>query len=45
MDRGYSVVQLEDGSIVRDAAKVKVGTRLRIRVAKGETTATVSSAE
>jgi exodeoxyribonuclease VII large subunit len=45
MDRGYSVVQLEDGSIVRDATKVKVGTRLRIRVAKGETTATVSSAE
>ena len=42
MDRGYAVVQLEDGSIVRDAAKAKVGTRLRIRVAKGETSATVS---
>jgi exodeoxyribonuclease VII large subunit len=45
MDRGYSVVQLEDGAILRDATKVKVGTRLRIRVAKGETAATVSSPE
>ena len=42
MDRGYAVVQLEDGDIVRDAAKVKSGTRLRIRVAKGETSATVN---
>jgi exodeoxyribonuclease VII large subunit len=41
MDRGYAVVQLEDGSIVRDASKAKAGTRLRIRVAKGETRATV----
>jgi exodeoxyribonuclease VII large subunit len=42
MDRGYAVVQLEDGSIVRDASKAKAGTRLRIRVAKGETRATVN---
>jgi exodeoxyribonuclease VII large subunit len=42
MDRGYAVVQLEDGSIVRDASKAKVGTSLRIRVAKGETRATVN---
>ena len=42
MDRGYAVVQLEDGSIVRDASKAKAGTRLRIRVAKGETSATVN---
>jgi exodeoxyribonuclease VII large subunit len=42
MDRGYAVVQLEDGSIVRDASKAKTGTRLRIRVAKGETSAIVS---
>ncbi|CAN2175928.1 XseA Exonuclease VII, large subunit [Candidatus Nanopelagicaceae bacterium] len=41
MDRGYSVVQLSDGSIVRDATKLKAGTSLRIRAAKGETTATV----
>jgi len=42
MDRGYAVVQLEDGAIVRDAAKAMSGTRLRIRVAKGETSATVN---
>lgn len=42
MDRGYSVVQREDGSIVRDASTVKAGVRLRIRVAKGETSATVN---
>ena len=42
MDRGYAVVQLEDGSIVRDASKAKAGKRLRIRVAKGETSATVN---
>jgi exodeoxyribonuclease VII large subunit len=42
MDRGYAVVQLEDGSIVRDASKAKTGTRLRIRVAKGEASAIVS---
>ncbi len=45
MDRGYSVVQLEDGSIVRDASKVKAGTQLRIRAAKGETSATVNTRE
>ena len=42
MDRGYAVVQLEDDSIVRDASKAKAGTHLRIRVAKGETRATVN---
>ena len=42
MDRGYAVVQLEDGTIVRDASKAKAGTHLRIRVAKGETRATVN---
>jgi len=43
MDRGYAVVQLEDGAIVRDATKVKAGVRLRIRVAKGETRAVVDT--
>jgi exodeoxyribonuclease VII large subunit len=42
MDRGYAVVQLSDGSVVRDATKMKSGTRLRIRVAKGETSATTT---
>ena len=40
MDRGYSVVQLSDGSIVRDAKSVKKGDALRLRFASGETSAT-----
>ena len=43
MDRGYAVVQLTDGKILRDATKLKAGTTLRIRVAKGETGATVTA--
>lgn len=43
MDRGYAVVQLHDGKILRDATKLKFGTALRIRVAKGETSATVTA--
>lgn len=42
MDRGYAVVQLTDGKILRDATALKAGTALRIRVAKGETSATVT---
>ena len=42
LDRGYSVVQLSDGSIVRDSKKVKKGDELRIRLAQGETGATVT---
>ncbi len=41
MDRGYSVVQSDDGKIVRDATKLKAGAVLRIRAAKGETRASV----
>ncbi len=41
MDRGYSVVQSNDGKIVRDATKLKAGAVLRIRAAKGEAQAIV----
>ena len=41
MDRGYSVVQSDDGKIVRDATKLKAGSVLRIRAAKGEARASV----
>ncbi len=41
MDRGYSVVQSDDGNIVRDATKLKAGAVLRIRAAKGEARASV----
>jgi exodeoxyribonuclease VII large subunit len=43
LDRGYSVVQRPDGSIVRDAKSLKSGDQLRIRVAQGETGATVNA--
>ena len=45
MDRGYSVVQSDDGKIVRDATKLKAGAVLRIRAAKGEARASVVSEE
>mgnify|MGYP006197449197 FL=1 len=45
MDRGYSVVQIGDGKIVRDATKLKVGDVLRIRAAKGEASASVLASE
>jgi exodeoxyribonuclease VII large subunit len=43
LDRGYAVVQLADGSIVRDSAALKDGEKLRIRLAQGETSAMVTS--
>ena len=45
MDRGYSVVQMSDGKIVRDATKLKAGDVLRIRAAKGEASASVLASE
>ena len=43
LDRGYSVVQLADGQIVTDPKKLKQGDLLRLRLAKGETQATVKT--
>lgn len=40
MDRGYSVVQTLDGSVVRDSHQISSGERLRLRFAAGETSAT-----
>jgi len=45
MDRGYAVVQSDDGYIVRDATKLKAGAVLRIRAAKGEAKASVLESE
>ena len=45
MDRGYSVVQIGDGKIVRDATKLTAGDVLRIRAAKGEASASVLASE
>jgi len=43
LDRGYSVVQLSNGDIARDASALKVGDLLRLRLAKGESHATVTA--
>ncbi len=43
LDRGYAVVQREDGHVVRDPADVAADDALRIRVAQGELTARVTS--
>jgi len=40
LDRGYSVVRDADGHVFTDASKIKAGTKLKLRLAKGETTAT-----
>jgi len=41
LDRGYAVVQLPDGAVLRDARDAPAGTRLRVRVAAGELAADV----
>ena len=43
LDRGYAVVQRPDGHVVRDPADVVAGDDLRVRVARGELTASVTS--
>jgi len=43
LDRGYSVVQLATGEIARDANALKIGDLLRLRLAKGESHATVTA--
>jgi exodeoxyribonuclease VII large subunit len=35
LDRGYAVVQDEDGAVVRDADAVQPGTDLQVRLAAG----------
>ncbi|MHA7268938.1 exodeoxyribonuclease VII large subunit [Arthrobacter sp. HLT1-20] len=45
LDRGYAVVQLKDGSIVRLPQQVHAGSPLRIRVAGGAFAATAAGEE
>ena len=44
LDRGYAVVQLQDGSVVREGAQVQPGDRMAIRVARGVIAATADAA-
>jgi exodeoxyribonuclease VII large subunit len=45
LDRGYAVVSRADGAIVRDAARVAPGERLRVRLASGTLRVMVDDAE
>ncbi len=42
LERGYAVVQLADGKIARDPKDLRVGDEVRLRLAKGESAATIS---
>jgi exodeoxyribonuclease VII large subunit len=42
LERGYAVVQREDGAVVRSPDDVRAGERLRLRVASGDLHATVA---
>lgn len=44
LDRGYSVVQLETGEILRDAAEAPTGSAIQVRLARGRLQATVNTA-
>ena len=43
LDRGYAVVQRSDGSIARDSGELRIGEKLRLRLARGEVAAIVDS--
>ena len=45
LERGYSIVAREDGRIVRAAAEVQIGERLRLAFARGAARARVESKE
>ncbi len=42
LDRGFALVSTADGKLARNAANLHPGDKLRIRLAKGETSATVN---
>jgi exodeoxyribonuclease VII large subunit len=42
LDRGYSVVRNQQGDVIRDPKQLKSGDLVAIKVAKGETSATVN---
>jgi exodeoxyribonuclease VII large subunit len=43
--RGYAIVQREDGAVVRAPAEVTAGDRLRLRLAEGDLSASVTDAQ
>ena len=45
LTRGYSITQGGDGKVLRDAAEVKPGDKLKIRLERGKLNAEVLSVE
>lgn len=45
LTRGYSITQTEDGNVLRDASKARVGEKLKIRLERGKLNAEVLSSE
>lgn len=45
LDRGYSVLQLADGQVVRSANQAPVGQDVSVRLARGRLTATITSSQ
>ncbi len=45
LDRGYSIAQRADGTLLRDANAVRIGDQVRMRLAKGAIRAQVNSIE
>jgi exodeoxyribonuclease VII large subunit len=45
LQRGFSIAQKEDGSLLRDAKSVAIGDRIRIRLANGRISADVAETE
>jgi exodeoxyribonuclease VII large subunit len=43
LERGYAIVQAQDGAVVRDAAEVAAGQQLGVRLAAGRLSVSVSS--
>ncbi len=42
LDRGYAVVRDANGHVIQDAKEVKAGSKLKVRIAKGEIEATAN---
>ena len=40
LDRGYAVVRTSEGQVISDASQIAAGTKIKVRVAKGEIQAT-----
>ena len=45
LERGYSIARTDDGTVVRDAANIRIGDRLRLKFARGSAAVRVEDPE